>query len=75
MDNKGYFAKVTAFFNSYLAIPESHFEQNGILSSGGMQICARYLIDLGVFEDKNDMKAEALKTFNIILPDWIFKGA
>ena len=65
-------AKVTAFFNEYLHIPENFFEENGVLTAGAMQVCANQLIGLGVFKDEKDMKLEAIKSYYIILPDWIF---
>jgi hypothetical protein len=56
----------------YLDIPDSLFETKGIMKKSGMSACAKYLIDKGVFDDKEDMKKEAFKNLRIILPDWIF---
>ena len=56
----------------YLDIPNNLFASKGILTKSGIQSCSKYLIDKGVFDDKEDMKKEAFKDFNIILPDWVF---
>lgn len=78
-DNKtehySFYRKVTEFFTQYLRIPENHYYQmHGVLTTNGAQDCAKYLIESGVFKSKEDMKTEAFKSFNIILPDWVFEN-
>lgn len=73
MDKHSFMTVVTAFFMCYLDIDDSLYNSFGELTESGAQICAKYLIDKCVFNDEKDMKAEALKTFDIILPHWIFE--
>lgn len=56
----------------YLDIPDSFFESHGILKQTSIQTIVKYLIDKGVFNDKQDMKIEAFKQLSIILPEWVF---
>lgn len=72
-DDRSFLTSVTAFFMTYLNIPENFFKSGGVLTKEGYQACAEKLIDGGVFDDKNDMKSQAIKDFNIILPDWVFE--
>lgn len=72
MSLHSYFTSITAFFMGYLDIPDSLFRTKGIMTQSGIQACAKYLIDSGVFTDKEDMKKEAFKSLSIILPDWVF---
>lgn len=72
MSLHSFFTSITAFFMGYTDIPDSLFRTKGIMTQSGIQACAKYLIDKGVFTDKEDMKTQAFKDFNIILPDWVF---
>ena len=72
MSLHSYFTSITAFFMGYLDIPDSMFRTKGIMTQSGIQACAKYLIEKGVFDDKEDMKKEAFKKHFIILPDWVF---
>lgn len=72
MSDHSFFTSVTAFFMGYLDIDNSLYDSYGVLSKKGIQICAKYLIDEGVFLNEKELKKEALKSFNIILPEWIF---
>lgn len=72
-DDRSFLTSVTAFFMTYLNIPEHLFKSGGVLTKEGYQTCANKLIDGEVFEDKCDMRLQAIKDFNIILPDWIFE--
>ena len=73
---QSFYAKVSRFFESYLTIPKDTFfyEQDGNLTEQGIKSCVNYLISNGVFANTNDMKTQAFKEFNIILPDWVFKS-
>lgn len=72
---QSFYAKVSRFLESYLTIPKDTFfyEQNGNLTRQGIKSCVNYLISNGVFANANDMKTQAFKDFNIILPDWFFE--
>ena len=72
MSLHSYFTSITAFFMGYVDIPDNLFRTKGIMTSSGIQACAKYLIENGVFVDKEDMKKEAFKSLRIILPDWVF---
>ena len=72
MSLHSYYSSITAFFMKYLDIPDSFFQSKGILQKTSIQTIAKYLIDKGVFDDKEDMKKEAFKKHFIILPDWVF---
>ena len=56
----------------YLDIPDSFFSSNGILEQTSIQTIAKFLIDKGVFTNKQHMKTQAFKQLRIILPDWVF---
>lgn len=76
MNNKqSFYAKVSRFLESYLTIPKDtyYYEQNGNLTRIAIKTCVNYLISGGVFSNANDMKSQAFKDFNIILPDWVFE--
>ena len=72
MSLHSYYSSITAFFMRYLDIPDSFFESHGILEQTSIQTIVKYLIDKGVFNDKQDMKIEAFKQLSIILPEWVF---
>ncbi len=79
-EHQSFYDKVSAFFSSYIAIPQTtyYYEINGNLTKRGIKDCANFLISGGIFSGANDIKAQALKDFSIILPDWVFedeKGA
>ena len=71
---QSFYAKVSRFLESYLPIPKDtyYYEQNGTLTGVGIKTCVNFLISGGVFANANDMKTQAFKDFNIILPDWFF---
>lgn len=73
MSLHSYFTSITAFFMGYVDIPDSLFRTKGIMTQSGIQACAKYLIEKGVFTDKEDMKKEAFKSLSIILLDWVFE--
>lgn len=68
-----YFTSVTTFITSYVNVPDDFYESSGILTKKAAQACVQYLIDMGVFENAEDVKKSALKEFQIILPYWIFE--
>lgn len=72
---QSFYAKVSRFLESYVNIPQDTFfyEQNGNLTGQGIKSCVNCLIGEGVFANANDMKTQAFKDFNIILPDWVFE--
>ncbi len=76
MSEQSFYAKVSAFFKSYVTIPQNnyYYAQNGNLTKSGVQSCANFLISKGVFSGANDIKKQAFKEFNIILPDWVFEN-
>ena len=73
---QSFYAKVSRFFESYLTIPKDtyNYEQNGNLTGIAIKNCVDFLISRGVFANENDIKTQAFKDFNIILPDWVFKS-
>ena len=73
MSLRSYLTSITAFFMGYVDIPDGLFKTKGIMTKTGIQACAKYLIDKGVFDDKQDLKKEAFKSISIILPDWVFE--
>ena len=72
---QSFYAKVSRFLENYLTIPKDtyYYEQNGNLTGQGIKSCISFLIGGGVFSNANDMKTQAFKDFNIILPDWFFE--
>lgn len=74
-EHHSFYAKVSAFYESYVNIPQNtyYYEQNGNLTKNGIKSCVNFLISSGVFANANDMKTQAFKELNIILPDWVFE--
>lgn len=74
IETQSFYSKVSRFLESYLAIPKDsyYYEQNGILTEQGIKSCINFLISKGIFANANDMKTQAFKEFNIILPEWFF---
>ena len=70
-----FYAKVSRFLESYITIPKEpyFYKQNGNLTGQGIKSCINFLISKGVFANVNDIKTQAFKEFNIILPDWFFE--
>lgn len=64
-----YIQRVTAFFESYFEIPDFYY-QNGrrVIRPEAVQDLMRQLVGLGVFQDEEDVRKEALMDYDVVLP-------
>ncbi|MCK9576612.1 MAG: hypothetical protein M0R51_11870 [Clostridia bacterium] len=66
---------ITDFFQEYIHFPKEYYTESGDLTDSATNIAALMLLHDHVFESKKEMKTTALKDFNVILPEHIFKEA
>jgi len=66
---------ITDFFQEYIRFPKEFYTESGNLTDKAINLAAAMLLREHVFESKEEMKATALKDFDVILPDCIFKEA
>lgn len=70
-----FFERLTKFLCEYISIPQKYRDENGNVSNeGAIKYCIGFLVDNNVFE-KEEMRKQALKDYNIIIPQYYFKGA
>lgn len=72
MSTFSFMTSVTAFFMSYLNIDNRLLNSYGLLCETSVKYCCKYLIEKGVFIDKEDIRKAALKEYDIILPHCFF---
>lgn len=64
-----YLQRVTAFFESYFEIPKFYYaEKKRVIRTEAIQDLMRQLIGMGVFQDEEDVRKEALMDFDVVLP-------
>ena len=61
------------FFCQYIRpFSRQIYDADGLLSTETMKEAVRLLLDNKVFDNKHDLKLEALKNFEVIIPDELF---
>lgn len=64
-----YIQRVTEFFESYFEIPEFYYaEKKRVIRTEAIQDLMRQLVSMGVFQDEEDVRREALMDFDVVLP-------
>lgn len=64
-----YLQRVTAFFESYFEIPKFYYaEKKRVIRTEAIQDLMRQLVGMGVFQDEEEVRREALTDFNVVLP-------
>ena len=70
-----FFERLTKFLREYISIPQKYIDENGNVSDeNAIKHCIGFLINHKVFE-KEEMRKQALKDYEIIIPHCYFKGA
>ena len=70
-----FFERLTKFLCEYILIPQKYIDENGNVSDeNAIKSCIGFLIDNKVF-GKEEMRKQALKDYEIIIPHCYFKGA
>ena len=70
-----FFERLTKFLCEYISIPQKYIDENGNVSEERViKYCIGFLVDNNVFE-KEEMRKQALKDCEIIIPHCYFKGA
>ena len=70
-----FFERLTNFLREYISIPQEYRDGSGNISDEIIiKRCICFLIENKVFE-KEEMRKQALKDYEIIIPHCYFKGA
>lgn len=64
-----YIQRVTEFLESYFEIPEFYYQDGKrVIWAEAVPDLLRQLVAMGVFQDEEDVRKEALKDFDVVLP-------
>ena len=64
-----YLQRVTAFFESYFEIPKFYYaEKKRVIRTEAIHALMRQLVGMGVFQDEEDVRKEALTDYNVVIP-------
>lgn len=64
-----YLQCVTAFFESYFEIPKFYYtERKRLIREEAIYDLMRQLVGMGVFQDEDDVRKEALTDYDVMLP-------
>ena len=64
-----YLQRVTSFFESYFDIPKYYYaEKKRVIRTEAIQDLMRQLVGMGVFQDEEEVRREALTDFDVMLP-------
>ncbi len=64
-----YLQRVTSFFESYFEIPKFYYaEKKRVIRTEAIQDLMRQLVGMGVFQDEEEVRREALTDFDVVLP-------
>lgn len=64
-----YLQRVTAFYESYFEIPKFYYaEKKQVIRTEAIQDLMRQLVGMGVFQDEESVRREALTDFDVVLP-------
>ena len=67
-----YLQRVTAFFESYFEIPKFYYvEKKRVIRTEAIQDLMRQLVGMGVFQDEEDVRREAVEDYDVLLPNYI----
>ena len=64
-----YLKRATDFFESYFEIPKFYYaERKRLIREEAIYDLMRQLVGMGVFQDEDDVRKEALMDFDVVLP-------
>ena len=64
-----YLQRVISFFESYFEIPKFYYaERKRLIREEAIYDLMRQLVGMGVFQDEEDVRKEALIDFDVVLP-------
>lgn len=64
-----YLKRVTDFFESYFEIPKFYYtERKRLIREESIYDLMRHLVGMGVFQDEEDVRKEALTDYDVMLP-------
>lgn len=64
---------ISEFFQEYVKFPKAFYTECGNLTDSGIREAARLLLKNCVFDSPEDMREQAMKDYDIILPESIFE--
>ena len=65
--------KIQNFFADYIVCNSVAIGENRMLRDEAVKEAAKILIQKNIFSSVKDMRLQALKDYNIFLPDWVFE--
>lgn len=69
LSSSSYLQRVTAFFESYFEIPKFYYaEKKRVIRTEAIHALMRQLVGMGVFQDEEDVRKEALTDYDVMLP-------
>ena len=69
LSSSSYLQRVTAFFESYFEIPKFYYaEKKRVIRPEAIHDLMRQLVGMGVFQDEEDVRKEALTDYDVMLP-------
>lgn len=68
-----YNRKIQNFLKEYVDCGPDNFYVNGMMKKEAVKKAVRLLIKENVFSSVKDMRLQALKDYNIFLPEWVFE--
>lgn len=64
-----YLKRATDFFESYFEIPKFYYtERKRLIREEAIYDLMRHLVRMGVFQDEDDVRKEALMDYGVVLP-------
>lgn len=64
-----YIQRVTEFLESYFEIPEFYYQdEKRVIRAEAVQDLLRQLVAMGVFQNEEDVRKEALEDYDVMLP-------
>ena len=64
-----YLKRATDFFESYFKIPKFYYtERKRLIREEAIYDLMRHLVGMGVFQDEDDVRKEALMDYGVVLP-------
>lgn len=64
-----YLKRATDFFESYFEIPKFYYiERKRLIREEAIYDLMRHLVGMGVFQDEDDVRKEALMDYGVVLP-------
>ena len=64
-----YLKRTTDFFESYFEIPKFYYaERKRLIREETIYDLMRQLVEMGVFQDEDDVRKEALMDYDVVLP-------